>query len=175
MAEIVLYIAMSLDGFIATKDGGVDWLSNVDDEQEDYGYAAFYDTVDALLMGSHTYQQILGFGDWPYSGKQSYVMTSRTLPCERQDVSLIANDIKGSVEYLEAQQHQRIWLVGGGQLVSSFHQHELIDEYQLFVIPVTLGEGIPLFTGPETLQQLELEYFRGYPKGVVELHYTRHD
>lgn len=175
MSDIILYIAVSLDGFIADQDGGIDWLSVVEDEQEDYGYARFYDSVDALLMGSHTYQQVLGFGDWPYPGKQTYVMTCRALPCERDDVTLVSNDIRQATEHLARQNHQHIWLVGGGQLATSFHRHKLIDEYRLFIIPVTLGAGIPLFTGQQEMQQLDLKYSSSYPKGVVEMRYTRHD
>lgn len=171
MAEIILYIAVSLDGYIATKDGGVDWLSIAEDAREDYGYSAFYDSVDALLMGRHTYEQILGFGDWPYAGKTSYVMTSRALSCERGDVQFVSNDIAKLVERINATAHQRVWLAGGGQLASHFHQQRLITEYQLFVIPVTLGGGIPLFLAHQGMQRLELTHSQAYPKGVVELHY----
>lgn len=174
MSEIILYIATSVDGFIAGPDGGVDWLSQVEDEQEDYGYARFYDSVDALVMGSQTYQQILGFGDWPYAGKQTYVMTRRDLPNDRTDVTLFSNNTEQAATHFR-QHHSRIWLVGGGQLVNSFHQLRQIDEYQLFIIPVTLGNGIPLFPGQSDMQQLELTFSTSYPKGVVELHYTRHD
>lgn len=169
--EIILYIAVSVDGYIATKDGAVDWLSCVDDEAEDYGYAAFYDSVDALVMGSHTYEQILGFDDWPYADKISYVMTDRDLPGDRDDVQLVSKDAPAVVQMMKANGHQRVWLVGGGQLASHFHQQKLISEYQLFIIPVTLGQGIPLFSGQQMLQQLELTHSRPYPKGVIEVHY----
>lgn len=171
MAEIILYIAVSLDGYIARTDGSVDWLSAVDDDNEDYGYQAFYDSVDALVMGSHSYEQILGFGDWPYAGKTSYVMTSRALSGQRDDVQFVTNDAMKLVDQIKINDHKRVWLVGGGQLASSFHRQGLISEYQLFLIPLTLGKGIPLFSEPQAVKQLELSQSRTYPQGVVELHY----
>ena len=77
MIEIVYYVACSLDGFIATRDAGVDWLSTVEAEGEDYGYREFFDGVDAMLMGSRTYEQVLGFGQWPYGDKRCVVFSQR--------------------------------------------------------------------------------------------------
>ncbi|MGB3312692.1 MAG: hypothetical protein WBG32_02970 [Nodosilinea sp.] len=77
--DIVLYIATSLDGFIATPEGGIDWLAAIEIPEEDYGYEAFYSSIDAIVMGRRTYDQVLSFGDWPYPGKPSYIMTHQPL------------------------------------------------------------------------------------------------
>src|SRR3989337_3340885 len=86
MAKFIREIATSLDGYIARKDGSIDWVSMVEASDTDYGYADFYQSVDVLVMGSRTYEQALGFGDWPYPGKPSYVFTTRNLTSERKDV-----------------------------------------------------------------------------------------
>ena len=91
MPHIVLYIATSVDGYIATADGSVDWLSEVNDSDEDYGYDQFYAGVDALVMGSKTYEQVLTFGDWPYPDKPVYVMSQRQLQARPSRVIVTAD------------------------------------------------------------------------------------
>lgn len=176
MPPITLYIATSLDGYIARADGGIDWLDRVDgfDENgvdEDYGYQAFYDSVDALLMGSSTYTQVLGFGDWPYPDKPTYVFSSRDLANTLKDVQIVPPDIQTTLPLLNC--HKKAWLVGGGALVKSFHQAGLIDEYIISIIPVVLGAGIALFQAPLTEQPLTLMSTQTFPSGLVQLHYRK--
>jgi dihydrofolate reductase len=166
-----LYIASSIDGFIARADGGIDWLDAVNDSDEDYGYQAFYDSVDALIMGSNTYTQVLEFGDWPYPGKPTYVLSSRDLPNALQDVQIIPPDIPAMLPRIE--HHQKMWLVGGGALVKSFHQSGLISEYIISMIPIVLGDGIALFQAPLTEQSLKLVSAQHYPSGLVQIHYRK--
>lgn len=88
MPKVILYIASSLDGYIARADGSVDWLSLVDNQETDYGYSEFYARVDAIAMGSRTYEQVLDFDDWPYPGKPTFVFTHRPFAPIEQDVTL---------------------------------------------------------------------------------------
>lgn len=168
---IALYIATSLDGHIARPNGDIDWLSMVDGFDDDYGYHAFYGSVDALLMGSRTYTQVRGFGDWPYPGKKSYVLSSRKLPIDLPDVEALSADVNAMRNRI--QEHSKVWLVGGAQLVASLHQSGLIDDYILSIIPIILGDGIPLFTPPLAQCQLKLVSSQRYRGGVVQLHYEK--
>lgn len=174
MGTVTLYIALSLDGYIAKPDGSVDWLSMVEEEGEDYGYADFYADMDALLMGRKTYEQILTFGDWPYPDKPTYVITGRELKAGPEPVHRLptGDDLLPVITSLK-QQYEKLWLVGGGQLATSLHQAGLIDQYQLFLVPVTLGSGIPLFTGQSSQQQLDLVDSRHHHSGLVALNYCR--
>ncbi len=154
MTQIILYIAVSLDGFIADAGGGVDWLppgDGGDDGGDDKRrYADFYAAVSALIMGRRTYDQVRQFGDWPYPGKPVYVFTTRppddTPPPGVRFIQIDAAAFARTV----ASQHTAgpIWLVGGADLANQFRIAGLIDEYRVFVIPIILGQGVPLFGGP---------------------------
>ncbi len=171
MPTIILYIATSLDGYIARPNGDIDWLSIVDGFNDDYGYKAFYDSVDALLMGSKTYIQVRGFGDWPYPGKMSYVLSSRNLPSDLSDVQVIPPDLNAMQEYIR--DYKKVWLVGGAKLVSSLHQEGLIDEYILSIVPIVLGDGLSLFVPPLKQQQLKLVSSKSYRSGLVQSLYRK--
>ncbi len=171
MTEIVFYIAASLDGYIATPDGSVEWLSVVDSEEEDYGYLEFYDSVDALLIGRQTYEQILGFGEWPYAGKPCWVFSKRQLEIGRSEIVLTSDHPSEVVAELNARNFHRVWLVGGAHLAASFRAQGLISEYIISVIPVVLGEGIPLFISPSPKENLKLTESKSYPSGLVQLRY----
>jgi dihydrofolate reductase len=173
MARIVLYIATSLDGFIARPDGNIDWLSVVERAGEDYGYSAFYESVDAVVMGSKTYELCLGFSVWPYPGKKAFVFTGRQLKSDRDDVVFVSPDVRSAQTEFETQGLKNIWLVGGGALTGSFLQQGLIDEFIISVIPIILGDGIPLFPAPGPGAQLELVESTRYPSGLVQVHYRR--
>lgn len=171
MPAVILYVATSLDGYIARADGSVDWLAMVENQDTDYGYADFYAGVDAIAMGSRTYEQVLDFDEWPYAGKQVFVFTHRTLEAVAQDVTFTAESPAEFVNGLDAAGIRTLWLAGGGDLVASFMEHGLIDEYIVSVIPVVLGDGIPLFKGPLPEHRLELLESVDYPSGLVQLHY----
>ena len=177
MPEVILYIAASLDGYIARLDGAVDWLDAlpVSEPAEDYGYSEFIAGVGVVLMGRTTYEQVLSFGvDYPYPGAEGYVF-SRSRAGEGDDnVQFVdGQDIPGLVERLKASQDKNLWLIGGGQLVREFLCLDLIDQMELFLLPVILGQGIPLFP-PETPQRdLRLVNCRNYDSGMVQLTYRR--
>ena len=172
MGKIAYYVAASLDGCIADADGGVDWLPRGD--ANDYGYADFYAGVDALAMGRRTYDQVLGFGEWPYSGKPTYVFTNSPPDDNPHGVEFVGIAPAGFVQTVAAQYSGTVWLVGGGNLAEQFRRAGLIDECLVFVIPVILGRGVPLFGGNAPHTALELTETRSYDDGVVMLRYRPH-
>ncbi|NIR49014.1 MAG: dihydrofolate reductase [candidate division Zixibacteria bacterium] len=169
---MVYYVATSLDGFIATEDGGIDWLSAFESAGEDYGYAEFYKSVDCLLMGGRTYQQVLEFGEWPYSGKPCWVFSRRPKLVSHTDVT-ITSKTPGEVAYeLQARNFEHAWLIGGGELAASFRAEGLITEYIITVIPIILGTGIPLFGASGSQEILRLMNTQQFKNGLVQLRYS---
>lgn len=172
MVKIVYYVASSLDGYIATPDGGIDWLPPLDSDSEDFGYAEFYATIDGLIMGRHTYEKVLELGEWMYAGKPCWICSHQSVVVERSEVILTDKQPKELVTELETQQLKRVWLVGGGQLASSFRHQGLISEYIVTVIPVILGEGIPFLAPSPVQEKLRLVNCKSYDQGVVLLQYV---
>ncbi|MBU1099594.1 MAG: dihydrofolate reductase family protein [Bacteroidetes bacterium] len=173
--KIVLYIAASIDGYIARVDGKVDWLDKFTGTEEDYGYYDFYENIDALIMGSNTYKEILNFDvDWPYAGKPTYVVSNSSPSSDNEDVILIPNDLEGVMKILEENNHKVVWLVGGGRLVSSTMSMNLIDEIILSIMPTTLGDGIRLFNSSKDFDlDYSLAKCETYKNGVVQIHYVK--
>ncbi|MBE0338397.1 dihydrofolate reductase family protein [Paenibacillus sp. 23TSA30-6] len=170
--KIVLYIAMSLDGYIALPDGSVDWLYDVKGDGGDNGYADFYDTVGTVLMGRLTYEEVLKLSDdFPYAGKPCYVLTrSLTKHQQAPHVTFTDEALSELVPHLQEQSEGAVWLVGGGQLVQDFMREGLLEKAIIAIIPKVLGQGIPLFpkgTPPSTFELKEIER-RG---DIVMLHY----
>lgn len=175
--KISVYIATSLDGFIAREDGNLDWLSgrNGDDagSGEDYGYAAFMATVDVLVMGRNTYEKVLTFSNWPY-GEKRVVVLSRSLthlaPNLPPQVALRHSEPAVLVADLATEGFEHIYL-DGGQLIQAFLRAGLIDELIITTIPVLIGQGIPLFgrlTGDVCLQHRETRIFAA---GFIQTRY----
>lgn len=166
----ILYVATSLDGYIARANGDIDWLPSSENNEEDYGYNDFYNSIDALVMGSNTYEQILGFTEWAYPGKLSYILTGRNLSATRPDILLIKNGIEAVIEDTKKRNYQRIWLVGGAKIIASFIDRQLVDEYIITIIPIILGSGIFLY---QSLRELHLNLIevKSYTDGVVQLYY----
>lgn len=173
MTEIIYYVAVSLDGYIAPPDGKVDWLSTYNAGNEDYGYGEFYNSIDALAEGSRTYEQALGFGEWPHPGKPCWVFTRRRLEVKQPEVTFTSATPSEVVAQLRARGLRRVWLVGGAQLAASFRARRLVTEYVLSVIPVFLGAGIPLFASTGPKESLRLVGSKTYPTGLVQLRYLR--
>lgn len=173
MTEIIYYVAASLDGNIATPDGGVDWLSRYNTEGEDYGYSAFFKSVDALIEGSRTYEQALGFSEWPHPGKPCWVCTRRPLESRHPEVRFTSDAPEELVAELRRRGLRRVWLVGGARLAASFRKKGLIDQYIVSVIPTVLGSGIPLFGSPGPQENLKLVDCKPYSSGLVQLSYVR--
>jgi dihydrofolate reductase len=121
------------------------------------------------VMGATTYEQVLGFGEWPYPGKPSYVLTTRPLVSDRSDITFI-HTLDTALAEIQHRGFNRVWIVGGSKLASLFMQHRLIDDYIVSLIPIILGSGISLYSAvPE--QQLMLIDTKRYASGALELWY----
>lgn len=143
---LILYIALSLDGYIADKSGGVDWLTSIGGGG-DFGYAEFLQTVDALIMGGTTYRQLMHWGiPWPYEGLDAYVFTRKKMPGSG-GVNFVDGNPKDFIETLRQKPGKKIWLMGGGDLVHQCLRDGIVDEFAFAFIPLLLGEGIRLFRG----------------------------
>jgi dihydrofolate reductase len=167
MRKVKLFIATSLDGFIADKNGGIDWLFT----DQDYGYADFYASVDTTLTGYKTYEDILGFGEFPYPGKTNYIFSRHHQKADDNPVTFISGDIAAFVQELKQQPGQHIWLVGGGQINEVLLQARLIDELIISIHPTILGEGRPLFAGHTERRDCKLKDSQAFETGLVQLTY----
>lgn len=146
---ISVYIVTSLDGFIAREDGSLDWLRTPERSLpgEDFGYAAFMESVDALVIGRATYETVLGFDHWPYADKRVMVLSSRTLPLPDDpvaDVSIRSLSPEEAVQQLAEDGVRHVYL-DGGRTIQGFLRAGLVDELILSRIPVLIGRGLPLF------------------------------
>jgi dihydrofolate reductase len=168
--KIILFIATSLDGFIAREDGNIDWLFT----DQDYGYKEFYDSIDTVLTGRKTYETALLFEAEPYADKECYVF-SRLKTSLPGDVIIVKNDAVELVERLRARPGRHIWLLGGAELVDEFMKHNLIDEFRIFVHPHLLGSGIPLFKSSSREIKLKLLRSQNFSSGLVEMHLRREE
>lgn len=172
--QVSVYIATSLDGFIARKDGSLDWLGNPDAASgEDYGYRAFFDSIDVLVMGRHTFETVLGFGTWPYADKRVIVLSSRPVdfpPGMPDNVSCSSEPPAALAQRLEDEGARHLY-VDGGITIQRFMAAGLIDDMTITRIPVLLGEGIPLF-GP-TGGDVPLKHVatRAFENGYVQSTY----
>ena len=167
---ITFYTASSLDGYIARKDGSIDWLCGGDDSMEDYGI--FIATVDCLVMGKSTYDTILGFGQWPYAGKPCYVMTHNPPTDNPHGVEFVSEGVASFVDSA-AKDFSRIWLVGGANLTEQFLNQGLIDEFNIFIMPILLGDGIPLFPKKSIERRLVLGTVTKMKNDCVKLAYLK--
>lgn len=172
MRKVVLYIATSIDNFIARKDGSVDWLDKTPNpDKSDYGYFPFYKSVDTTLMGNATYKEVLSFDiPFPYPDKTNYVFT-RTPMADNSDVHYISKDIPAFVKQLKVQEGADIWLVGGGEINTLLMDHDLIDEIIITRIPTILGEGIPLFAGAPVESEMTMERLEDFGNGIIQMVY----
>ena len=169
LPTIIVYIAASLDGFIATPDDGVDWLAPY---PADYGYDAFIASVGTLVMGRATYDQMRGFGDWPHGGKRVVVLTSRPLGDDAPaGVEAWSDGVDALGTCLRASAGD-VWIVGGAKAVRAVLDRGLVDRLDRFVIPALLGDGIPLFERSPVGNTARLEAAHPYADGVVRLTYA---
>lgn len=169
MRKIILYIASSLDGYIARENGDVDWLPKID-SFEDYGYADFLKSVDTVMMGRKTYDQLLNFDEYPYSDKKCYVFSKDYSKFDKK-AEYVNKNIECFTGNIKHQPGSYIWLVGGSEIIDIFIKADLIDEFMIFVIPNILGKGIPLFRESNPELKLKLTKSIPFPSGIVQLNY----
>ena len=172
MRQITLYIASSLDGFIARKDGDISWLEAYQQEGQDYGYSEFLRSIDIIVMGSKTFEQVLNFGPWPYGDIKTYVLTKRDLQApEKARIILSRESLEELIPRLRDESLKGIWLVGGAATAMSFLRLKAVDRIILALIPKLLGEGIPLFEDTGAEAALVLQESRVYGDGIVQMYY----
>lgn len=164
MPKIIVYIATSLDGYIAREDGSIDWLP----ESAESGYDAFYKSIDTVIMGKTTYNQVLTFGEYPYKDKKSFVFTT-TNQIKDENIEFVSNVNKFVMDGYPGV-GENIWLVGGAQIIASFLKQKIVDEIIVTIIPVLLGKGIPLLKNIESETKLELIKTKKYAQ-LVDVHY----
>ena len=173
MREVILLITCSLDGYIADEEGNVDWLLG----EDEYDFDSFLAKTDTLLMGHKTYRQVLGFGKWPYEGKECYVFTTRSPYPEDEKINdwiIFSNDPVVVTENLILGTGGFIWVVGGSSIISPLLNKGLISELRIAIQPIILGKGIPLFRDIRKDIRLDLKSSQEYESGIIELVYHLH-
>lgn len=165
------YLAVSLDGYIADADGSIDWLTPFADS--DSGYRAFFDAVDTVVMGRTTFSRVANRKPWPYTDKRTVVLSREevTAPHKAQ-VERFTGDVAELADGLAAEKGKHIWVVGGADVVEQFLDSGRLHQLELFVVPLLLGSGTPLFPAHGTRRPLQLEANHSFANGVVKLVYV---
>jgi len=171
MARILGYIAASLDGFIADADESLDWLDRFGDiDYGEFAWDGFIAGVSTFVMGRDTYDWLRrAVSDWPHPDVDTIVVTSRPLPEPPPRVTPWGRPLEALIGHLRAIESGDVWMAGGGKLQSAFVARGAVDHLQIFVMPVLIGAGTPLWTGIDAETALELEDARLLDKGVVRL------
>jgi dihydrofolate reductase len=179
-AVVTIHMAASLDGFIARRDGRVDWLETRDEfaggETMNPAFVeAFLKTIDCYVMGSRTYETALGFEakgfGWSYGDKPTFVLTSRKLPRIRDTVEFYSGDLAQFVNGRLRPRFRSIWFVGGGAVSAECLRLELADEVRYSILPILIGDGIQFFEKLGRDVALHLAEVKAYKNGMVELRY----
>jgi len=179
-ARVTIHMVASLDGFIARRDGSVDWLETTDEFEggetlSREAIAAFLETIDCYVMGAKTYETAMGFVakgfGWAYGDKPTFVLTHRDLPRVRDTVELCAGDLSDLVTRRLRKSFRNIWVVGGGRLSAECVRRGLADEVRYSIVPVLIGDGIRFFEGLDRDVSLHLAETKAYKNGMVELRY----
>jgi dihydrofolate reductase len=171
--DVIYSVAASLDGYIAPADGTLAWLTPFEAFGDDHGYTTFYQSIDAVLLGRHTFEHAATCAQWPYPTKPCWVCLPRRLPVSEPNVVVTACSPRAVVAELASRGMRCVWLVGGRQLAGAFRAQGLITEYLVTVMPMLLGTGMPLFGTPAPTEALHLVASQVTPKGLVQLHYRR--
>lgn len=170
--KVSVYIAVSADGFIARKNGDIDWLAEGSEDGEDFGYADFMSSIDHIVMGRNTFEKVLTFGDWPYD-KKVIVLTSRDLtlpPNLIEKVETLHLSPRELIQKMEGRGAKGIYL-DGGVTIQRFLREGLVDEMTITTIPILIGEGLSLFGVLEKDIKLELIEARSFQNGFVQKKY----
>lgn len=166
MRNVVLGVGVSLDGYIARRDGSVDWLK----PDPEYDFMAFFRTIDVAIMGRKAYDV---FKQGPQLGIETYVY-SRLVPAGTHDGAEFTNSAPSDlVKLLKTAPGKNIWLAGGGQIAHEFLKHDLVDQIDLGMVPVLLGDGVPLFPPGFPQRSFQLASQRRYASGMLALSYAR--
>lgn len=167
----ILYIATTLDGYIAKPNDNLDFLSIVEKEGEDYGYADFAKTVDTVIMGRKTYDWIMKYApDFYHTDKTSFIIT-RTARPSIGNTHFYTGNIKELILRLKSESGSNIFIEGGAEVIAELLKESLIDEFVISIIPILVGDGIKLFKDGQPEQKLELISTKPFDTGLVQLHY----
>ena len=175
MRKLIIYIASSLDGYIAQPNDDLSFLKLVEKEGEDYGYAEFTATIDTTILGRKTYDWVLreiGTSHYDNGDRDVYVITRTERPSVGRTKFHTGNLVE-FVQQLKAKDGKNIYCDGGAELINELLKHDLIDEYIISIVPVLLGSGTRLFKNGRPEQQLELLATKTFDTGLTQLHYRR--
>ncbi|WP_298785273.1 dihydrofolate reductase family protein [uncultured Marinococcus sp.] len=172
MKPVILFIAASLDGYIADAEGNIDWLLKAEGE-DDNGYDEMYRRVDTVVMGRKTYEHVLVLTDsFPYSDKECYVFSTSRMGNDGR-VSFVRGSVSEWLQNKQQESGSGIWVVGGSDIIGTLLHEELIDEYIITLTPDLLGSGIPLFKqSPGPPKRLHLQEVKRWGE-LAQLHYKR--
>jgi dihydrofolate reductase len=169
--RVVLFIAMSLDGFIAEENGDTSFLSIVNTPQEDYGYNEFLKTVDTVILGRKSYEKVLSLvKELPYYDKKCFVL-SRTKKGKDKNIEFYNGEVDELITNLKESEGKDIFIDGGSDVIQEFLQYKLIDIFCVSIIPILLGKGISLFSSNFPTQILHFLGSKSYNSGLVQLWY----
>lgn len=175
MRKLSLFIAVSLDGYIAKPNDDLNFLKLVEKEGEDYGYTKFTDTIDTLIIGRRTYDYVLkevGASFYDNGHRDIYVITRTERPPVGRTI-FYTGDLAELVKQLKARNGKNIYCDGGAEVIHELLKQDLIDELIISVIPILLGNGTRLFKDGRPEQQLELVNVKSFDTGLAQLHYNR--
>lgn len=173
--KLILYISMSLDGFIATKEDDLSWLSIVEKKGEDYGYADFNKKIDTYIVGRKTYDVILKLtgGIFPQAKQHKCYVITREERENENGITFYNGDLEKLIHQLKQEKGKNIYCDGGSQIVKLLMEKNLIDEYIISVIPIILGDGKRLFIGKNPMIHLEALPCKQYESGLIQLRYKK--
>ena len=173
MGKVIVYIAASLDGFIARQDDDISWLDPFSNTGEDYGFGEFIRNTGTAVMGARTYEQSLAHPERLLTGVKTYVLTSRSLPpAPGTRTEFWHGSLFRLIQEIRQESEKDIYIVGGGQVISRFADEGLVDEICQFIVPVILGRGIPLYSGLTREINLKLIETLSYDTGIVKLRFV---
>jgi len=173
--KLILYISMSLDGFLATKDDDLSWLSMIEKKGEDYGYEALQKRVDTYIVGRKTYDVVLKLtgGVFPQSEQYKCFVITRQEHKSKNGLTFYNGDIADLINKLKREKGKDIYCDGGGQIVKLLMDKNLIDEYIITIIPIILGDGKRLFLGQTASTKLKANGCKYFDTGAIQLHYEK--
>lgn len=170
--KVTYYVASSLDGYIAKEGGDVSWLEELGIPMEETGYEEFYSTVDALVMGRKTYDMIVSFGQWPYGDKPVWICSRGKITTMKGCNLKVGNTPEEAYKAAKDLNNKHLWLVGGGNLASSFLQKNLLTDISLSLMPIILGGGIKLFGDLPIPIKMNKENQAPHKSGFIQLEYA---
>ena len=175
MKKVRLFIACSLDGYIARENESLDWLDAIPNpKKSDFGYGDFIAGIGEIIMGRKTYEWVARSGyPWPYEDNTYIISKKDEIEIDTPKTYLMNVDWVSKVKEMKKEEGKDIWLCGGGTLISAFLDERLIDEMILSIIPIVLGAGLPLFPGKPLETQFQLNSSKQFDSGVVNLSYRK--